>query len=93
MVAASDFLLSFGDDEIIIDIDDDIDDHVHGKRSHRSTKTTIDVDGVNGVVCVAVPAPLSTAKNRGVFVLLFMPTAAFPSYYPSSDIAVGMNGG
>jgi hypothetical protein len=90
MMAASDVLISFGVDEIIIDNDDD---HVHGKRSHRSSKTTIDFDGVNGVVGVTVPAPLSTAKNRGVFVWIPCPLLPSPPTPLRRILRLCVNGG
>lgn len=49
VVAASDVLLSFGEDE-------------------ESLTKGINFDGEDGVIGLAVPAPLSTAQNHGVFV-------------------------
>jgi fucokinase len=49
VVAASDVLLSFGEDE-------------------ESLRMGINFDGEDGVIGLAVPAPLSTAQNHGVFV-------------------------
>ena len=59
VVAASDVLLSFGDE-----CDESHDDGDDCERRRR-----IDFGGMDGVVGLAVPAPLSTAKNHGVFVL------------------------
>jgi fucokinase len=59
VVAASDVLLSFGDE-----CDESHDDGDDCERRRR-----IDFGGADGLVGLAVPAPLSTAKNHGVFVL------------------------
>ncbi|KAL3783649.1 LOW QUALITY PROTEIN: hypothetical protein ACHAW5_008746 [Stephanodiscus triporus] len=65
VVAASDVILSFGDD------------------CDRGTGGRIDLEGAGGVVGLAVPAPLSTAANHGVFLADFLSSGAAEEAGPS----------
>ena len=67
VVAASDVLLSFGDE--CYESHDDGDDCERRRRIDCERRRRIDFGGADGVVGLAVPTPLSTAKNYGVFVL------------------------